>query len=168
MMKATILASAALVCCAANARPREFYEAKFFDHIKTYNLKDIVANGQEFIKRLQIFADNFDAIEAHNAKGETYTMGLNQFSHLSFEEFREAVHIGSTRPPNLRRSDSTNALHEAPADVSALPTSIDWTAKGAVTPVKNQGNCGSCWSFSTTGSLEGAYFLKYGTLLSFS
>jgi len=169
MMKATILASAALVCCAANARPREFYEAQFFDHIKKYNLKSVVADGKEFIKRLQIFADNFDAIEAHNAKGETYTMGLNQFSHLTFEEFKEAVHLGSSRPPNLRRApDSTNPLHESPVDVSALPTSIDWTAKGAVTNVKDQGNCGSCWSFSTTGALEGAYFLKYGTLLSFS
>jgi C1A family cysteine protease len=49
-----------------------------------------------------------------------------------------------------------------------LPESIDWVEKGAVTPVKDQGQCGSCWSFSTTGALEGAYYVKYGKLESFS
>merc|ERR1712169_61227 len=56
----------------------------------------------------------------------------------------------------------------APADVSALPSSVDWESAGAVTPVKDQGNCGSCWSFSATWALEGAYEIKYGTLESFS
>jgi C1A family cysteine protease len=57
---------------------------------------------------------------------------------------------------------------ESPDDFASLPSSIDWTANRAVTPVKDQGQCGSCWSFSTTGALEGAYAIITGNLASFS
>merc|ERR1719503_306879 len=58
--------------------------------------------------------------------------------------------------------------HSAPSNLKDTPASVDWTTQGAVTPVENQGQCGSCWSFSTTGALEGAYEIKYGNLESFS
>jgi len=53
-------------------------------------------------------------------------------------------------------------------DTESVPASVDWTTKGAVTPVKDQGQCGSCWAFSTTGAVEGAEFLATGKLNSFS
>ena len=106
-------------------------------------------------------------IKAHNANPKaTFTMAPNEFTHLTAEEFKDFYHLGALRPPFLR--SVAESVHAEPKDVSSLPTSIDWSTKGAVTPVKNQGSCGSCWTFSTTGSLEGAYYLKYGTLLSFS
>jgi C1A family cysteine protease len=156
------MAAAAL---AANTRPIEFYEKEFFEHMVKFNLK--FSNGAEFIKRLSIFAENLDKFEVHNADAtQTYKVGVNQFTHLTYDEFVAAANIGGTRIPNLRRNPSSPPLVAKPR--ASLPTSVDWRTKGAVTPVKNQGNCGSCWSFSATGALEGAYFNAHGSLESFS
>jgi C1A family cysteine protease len=113
---------------------------------------------------LQNFANNDDIISQHNASPSTFQLGHNQFSHLSLEEWREYVKLGLKRDT----APQTTFIHKAPVDASAVPASIDWVSKGAVTGVKDQGQCGSCWSFSTTGALEGAYEIKYGTLKSFS
>jgi len=92
-------------------------------------------------------------------------LGHNQFSHLSVEEYREYVKLGLNKPAELAAPD---AIHEAPADVSANPATVDWVAAGAVTGVKDQGQCGSCWSFSATGAMEGAYKVAKGSLPSLS
>lgn len=153
------------VATAENAQPHEYYEKLFFEHMQQFKL--VFKSGAEFVERLKIFASNVDDIEKHNAdKTQTYQLGINQFTHLTFSEFQDAVRIGGTRPPFLRRQGA-DFLHTAPVDATN-PTSVDWVAAGAVTPVKDQGNCGSCWSFSTTGAIEGAYYIKNKSLVSFS
>lgn len=146
---------------AANVKSREYYEQKFYDWLSNYEVQ--VPTGEHFVKMLQNFADNDDIIESTNAKKLSYTLGHNQFSHLSLDEFRAHVRLGLTKPEYV-----ADSVHPAPAADVKLATSVDWVSAGAVTGVKDQGQCGSCWSFSTTGALEGAYYNKYKSLVSFS
>lgn len=157
-----IVILAVLACAVANLRDRDFYERKFVDYIREHRLNNF--SGAEFLKRLQTFADNHDMIEEHNKGSHGFKMAVNEFTHMTWPEFREHFGLGGTRVPvqNLRVG---GARFEAK---SGNPDSIDWVSKGAVTPVKDQGQCGSCWAFSTTGSIEGAYYLKYNSLGSFS
>lgn len=162
-MRAAIIATLAVAASAEFSR--EHYEKEFFEHITKYQVQ--LKDGAEFIQRLQIFANNMEQIHKHNADStQTYQLGQNQFTHLTFDEFVKAVNLNGIKTPNLRKKGAK--VHAQPENVSTLPASVDWVSAGAVTPVKNQGNCGSCWSFSTTGSLEGAYQIKNGNLMSFS
>merc|ERR1712166_1221533 len=127
------------------------------DHAKTY------AEHQTQAK-FRVFRDNVDFINDHNknhADTLGYTVGINQFADMTKTEYkRTMLGYNALRKP-------TNLVTEE-LDETAAPASVDWTTKGAVTPVKNQGQCGSCWAFSTTGSVEGRNQIKNGKLVSLS
>jgi len=112
------------------------------------------------------FAQNEDKIRSHNAKGLSYTLGHNAFSDMTADTFL-SQYLGFNASLHRQRTYSQRPLHVALEGVS-LPESVDWVSYGAVTTPKNQGSCGSCWAFSTTGAIEGAYAIATGSLTSLS
>jgi len=116
-------------------------------------------SGEEDSLRMEIFAKNLAYINKHNSENHDYQLGTNQFADLTNAEF-QARYLVKMNP--VRTGEpyvQGNGI---------APASIDWRTSGYVTPIKNQGQCGSCWAFSTTGSVEGAHFKKTGQLVSFS
>jgi len=113
-----------------------------------------------------VFKANMDLIHTHNTfSNASYSMGMNEFGDQTLEEF-VATHNGfKNRANNYIRSQNGP---KTPLSTVNLPTSVDWRTKNAVTPIKNQGQCGSCWAFSTTGSTEGAHAISTGKLVSLS
>jgi len=133
---------------------------------KVYKSKDEFGYGEdEEGKRFEIFKSNVDTIESVNAQNLSYKLGVNVFADLTSEEFA-AQYMGFKKPDQVW--ENLPYLGRQNYSGKPLASSVDWTTKGAVTPVKNQGQCGSCWSFSTTGALEGAWKVATGKLVSLS
>jgi len=115
--------------------------------------------------REKIYNENAAKWALHNSQGLGWTQGPNQFADLTSHEFKARYTGGYVRSVNKPRNVPANGAH---LRLAANPDSVDWTTKGAVTPVKNQQQCGSCWAFSATGSMESATFLSKGNLPSLS
>ncbi|XP_055853685.1 cathepsin L [Episyrphus balteatus] len=126
--------------------------------------------------RMKIFMENKHKIAKHNQKYAqglvSYKLGVNKYADLLHHEFANIMN-GFNRS-NSEASTGLNEIRKdrgvtfiSPANVK-LPKLVDWRESGAVTPVKDQGHCGSCWSFSATGALEGQHFRKTGVLISLS
>ncbi|CAI5462337.1 unnamed protein product [Closterium sp. Yama58-4] len=115
--------------------------------------------------RFRTFVDNLHFVHNLNSQGKKFTLALNEFAHLSHEEFK-STHLGFRKDMDSRSGRPLRGtfMH---ADVNA-PEEVDWRKEGAVTEVKNQGQCGSCWAFSTTGAVEGINKIVTGELISLS
>ncbi|GKV24136.1 hypothetical protein SLEP1_g33786 [Rubroshorea leprosula] len=120
------------------------------------------ASQEEHDYRFKVFKRNLRRASRHQKLDPSARHGVTQFSDLTSKEFR-STYLGLR---NLRLPKDANQAPILPTD--SLPEDFDWREKGAVSAVKNQGACGSCWSFSTTGALEGAHFLATGELVSLS
>lgn len=120
--------------------------------------------AEEYATRFNNFKANMDLVERHNNQNKDWSMALNEFAHLTHDEFTSR-HVGGYAYYRRRFMGKMNNDLLMAKD---LPSSVDWRNKGAVTPVKNQGQCGSCWAFSTTGSVEGITAIKTGQLVSLS
>jgi len=155
-MKAAILA-VLLLASGAAARSIDDELTLFEDFRQTYNRRYAPS---EYTTRFECFRRILNLIDERNAKGEE-VHGVNQFSDMCPEEFAK-VYLGAKLPNNTKS-------HQIPHIKASAPTgSVDWRTKGAVTPVKNQGMCGSCWTFSATGNMEGQWKLSGHTLIGLS
>ncbi|GLD91885.1 hypothetical protein PINS_up000418 [Pythium insidiosum] len=122
----------------------------------------------EYARRLENYIKNDRLITEHNAAGKWgFTLAHNQFSHLTFDEFKQRM-TGLRVPQSYVKQRLTKKPAGLFKNARDVPDSIDWVEKGGVTPVKNQGQCGSCWAFSTTGAVEGAAFVSSHQLISLS
>ncbi|KAL0127154.1 hypothetical protein PUN28_005438 [Cardiocondyla obscurior] len=135
---------------------------------KTHH-KKIYKSSVEEGYRMKIFLDNKRKISEHNRKYETkevsYKLGINKYGDMLHHEFINTLN-GFNKSVSPWK-ESVGATYIPPAHVE-LPKQVDWRKHGAVTAVKDQGHCGSCWAFSTTGALEGQHFRRSGILVSLS
>jgi len=149
----TLALTGAMVSLQNSGKPfHAGFEAYKTKHGKSYTIEE-----ESF--RLATYLENMKAIEEHNNKGtETYTKGENHFTDLTHEEFR-SIYLGFK--PRENKKVVSDETHEFVGDVN-------WVTAGKVQRVKNQGQCGSCWAFSTVASCESWDAINDGTLGDFS
>ena len=157
-MKSFTFAALASAAAAINVN-----ELEFLNYAAQYN--KVYDEIEEFALRLERFLHWHRIINDHNAtNGLNFNLGHNQFSDWTDAEYKAILGYNGPGSENEKRSIKVSDDNND----KAVPLSFNWVEKGFVGPVKNQGHCGSCWAFSTIGSLEGAHFAATGELLSFS
>ena len=147
--------AAALLLGAASAVTTS--ELSYMNHLAKFGRA--IASSEEFDMRHARFQEVDEFIRESNAVEKNFTLGHNQFSDYTREEYGKML--------GLRHADMRHE-NVSVMNTVTVPDSVNWVELGGVTPVKDQGQCGSCWSFSTTGAMEGSHFVATGDLLSFS
>jgi len=144
-------------------------DIQFKEFINKYN--KVWNYSEDDLKNIRkpIFVDNMNYINKENAKGtNTFTLGITQFSAMTNDEFRALQTLNVKDMPQNKGNFKRKTLKPTKEQLAKLPKSHDWRDENAVTEVKNQGSCGSCWSFSTAGALEGSVAIKTGVLANLS
>nr|WNA21412.1 putative senescence-specific cysteine protease SAG39 [Hemerocallis fulva] len=124
----------------------------------------VYKDAAEKAYRFGIFKANMELIESFNAGNHKYKLGANQFADLTTDEFKTIC--SGYHPPLMSAVKATEGF--AYENMTEVPSSMDWRGKGAVTSVKHQGHCGSCWAFSAVAAVEGITQIKSGNLISLS
>ncbi|CBZ24131.1 putative cathepsin L-like protease [Leishmania mexicana MHOM/GT/2001/U1103] len=167
------LCAVAVVCvvlAAACAPARAIHvgtpAAALFEEFKrTYGRAyETLAEEQQ---RLANFERNLELMREHQARNPHAQFGITKFFDLSEAEFAARYLNGAAYFAAAKRHAAQH-YRKARADLSAVPDAVDWREKGAVTPVKDQGACGSCWAFSAVGNIEGQWYLAGHELVSLS
>jgi len=149
----------------------EEYQFLFSKFMNQYSKK---YTHETFFFRYTVFKQNMDKVYLGNQQKFTYSLGMNEMGDMTHAEFK-ATKLGYNKiDRSFARAQNTASATPTAAGKPACPapttsaSSVDWVGAGAVTDIKNQGQCGSCWSFSTTGSVEGDVFIEAGVLTSLS
>jgi len=157
-MKAVLILS--LVLLASALTEREYLGA--FEDFKIQFSKSYVSAAEE-VYRYNIFKSNLYFVNNWDAEARGFEVGINTYADLSVDEFASIYNgFNMTAAMQQKRNYVDVEVDQVLAD------DVDWRKQGAVTGVKNQGQCGSCWSFSATGSMEAAHFFATKQLVSLS